>query len=70
MRVVPSDDFLSLVVVIDLVVNIYEAILGKRQVDTSLPRIPCRQSMLNDNKLLVVFVQAPLAHEDASHLIL
>ena len=69
MRMVPADDLLSLVVGIDLVMNIDETVLRKSQINTSLPGVARRQGVLDNDKLLVVLIQAPLTHQNTAHLI-
>src|SRR5574341_1001238 len=68
--VIPSNDFLTFVIRIDLIVDIHQAVLGKGQVNTPLPRIASRQGMLDNNKLLVILVHTPLTYKNTADLVL
>src|SRR5574341_558936 len=70
MGVIPSNNLLTFVIRIDLIMDIHQAILSKGQVNTPLPRIAGRQGMLNNNKLLVILVHTPLTHKNTADLIL
>src|SRR5512138_3558388 len=70
MRVIPADDLLALVVGIDLVVDVNQAVLRECEIDAALPGMAGGQRMLHNDELLVVLIQTPLPDKDAPYLVL
>ena len=68
--VIPADDLLSLVMRVDLLVNIDQTILGERQIDASLSCMACRQGMFDNDELFPLLgVHTPLSHQYTSHFV-